>query len=307
MAAADGSLPPPPHGATLTTLAAEVGPAAPRAVRAVFRAADESWMLARGQEVASEVILSDGAAFVRSTRAIYAGLTAAQRASLLGYDPSFDGVIVHELLQLRDVNGRYDRLAVVAGLSTGERKQRARVAHSEAVAVRMGTWQTLRDLLGAEHPVMVGLAAAMKPAETTDVAVEGLVTLADTLERLGNDEAVGPEMREDFELMKLDAAHVQTLRDAADKARETARLADAKPQEMAAAQRALDVQDGRVLHAIGIVTRAFRRARRSDSTMLVPELGALARVFGYGARGRDDDEPDAPTPTPPAPTPTPNG
>lgn len=61
-----------------------------------------------------------------------------------------------------------------------------------------------------------------------------------------------------------------------------------------------------MLHAIGLVTRAFRRARRGDGTMLAPELGALARVFGYGARGRDDDEPDAPTPAP-APTPTPNG
>jgi len=101
---------------------------------------------------------------------------------------------------------------------------------------------------------------------------------------------------------------VEALRGSATRAREAARLADAKPQELAAAQRALDVQDGRVLHAIGIVSRAFRRARRSDGTMLAPELGALARVYGLGPRngGTSEEEPDAPTPTP-DPTPAPNG
>ena len=37
----------------------------------------------RGQVTATEVILTTGASFVRSTRAIYATLSAAQRASLL--------------------------------------------------------------------------------------------------------------------------------------------------------------------------------------------------------------------------------
>ena len=73
-----------------------------------------------------------------------------------------------------------------------------------------------------------------------------------------------------------------------------------------AAQRSLDLQDGRVLHVIGLVVRAFRRARRGDPSMLVPDLGNLARNFGVGRNGRDDEEDPqddrpAPTPTPPTP------
>lgn len=308
MAAADGSIPPPPKAPVSDSLAAEVGAPSPRAARAVFRGADEAWMLARGQVTATEAILTAGAGFVRSTRAVYAGLTPAQRASLLGYDPSFDAVIVHELGLLRELNVRYDRVALAAGLSVGERKQRAREAHSAAATARLGAWQTLRDLLGASHPVMAGLAAAMKPAETTDIVADGLDSVAAVIARL---RAEDPELREDLDLVKVDDDHVAALRDLAAKAREAARVAEAKPQELAAAQRALDLQDGRVLHAIGVVSRAFRRARRADATMLAPELGPLARVYGLGARGGsdDDDEPDAPTPTPdaPAPTPAPNG
>jgi len=196
---------------------------------------------------------------------------------------------------------------MTAGLSVGERRQRAREAHSAAVTKRMAAWLTLRDLLGAGHPVMAGLATAMKAAETTDVAADGLAAVADAIARLRADDA---ELRDDLDLVKLDDACVASMRDVAAKAREAARLAEAKPQELAAAQRALDLQDGRVLHAIGVVTRAFRRARRSDATMLAPELGPLARIFGAGGGrgGSDDDEPDAPTPTPaPDPAPAPNG
>ena len=272
MAGADGSIPPPPKGAPSDSLAAEVGPLrrAPRAARAVFRGADEAWMLARGQVTATEVILTTGASFVRSTRAIYASLSAAQRASLLGYDPSFDAVVAHELGALRELNARYDRVALSAGLSVGERKQRAREAHSAAVAARLAAWQTLRDLLGASHPVMAGLTAAMKAAETTDIAADGLDSVADAIDRL---RAEDPELRDDLDLVKLDDAYVASLRGAAAKARAAARVVEAKPQELAAAQRALDLLDGRVLHAIGVVSRAFRRARRVDAPTPAPNGG----------------------------------
>ena len=44
-------------------------------------------------------------------------------------------------------------------------------------------------------------------------------------------------------------------------------------------QRALDLQDGKVLYLIEKVIRSFRAARRADPTILVPELNKIAWMF----------------------------
>jgi hypothetical protein len=44
-------------------------------------------------------------------------------------------------------------------------------------------------------------------------------------------------------------------------------------------KRALDMQDGRVLALIDVVHRAFRLARRSDKSILMPELNRLSPLF----------------------------
>lgn len=310
--AADGTIPPPEQysGLSLDALAKLLGRASPAARRMAFRGADETWMLARGQETASELILDEGAAFVRSTLSIWALLSATQRASVLGYDPALDAVLVEELVELRARNAAYDRLARGSGSTVGERRQREKESFSAGVTLRQNVFQTLRDLLGAEHAAVVGLAGAMKRAATADVLANGLVALADTIHRARHgDEAHPPnaELVEDLDLAKLTDATETDLRQAAQDVLDTAELAAARPQDLAAAQRALDVQDGRVLHVIGLVVRAFRRARRADETMLVPALGDLARVFGGSGRAGSEDDPPAAPPSPPGPTPPPNG
>lgn len=310
--AADGTIPPPEQrsGISLDALAKLLGPASLAARRMAFRGADETWMLARGQETATELILDEGCAFVRSTLAIWASLTPTQRARVLGYDPALDAVLVEELVELRARNAAYDRLARGSGTTVGERRQREKESFSAGVTLRQNVFQTLRDVLGSEHAVVVGLAGAMKRAASAEVLANGLVTLADTLHRARHGDDQHPpnaELVEDLDLAKLSDATEVELRLAARDVLDTAELASARPQDLAAAQRALDVQDGRVLHVVGLVVRAFRRARRADETMLVPELGDLARVFGItNGRASADEDVSAP-PSPPAPPIPPNG
>ena len=212
--------------------------------------------------------------------------------------------------KLRARNAAYDRLARGSGSTVGERRQREKESFSAGVTLRQNVFQTLRDLLGAEHAAVVGLAGAMKRAATADVLANGLVALADTIHRARHgDEAHPPnaELVEDLDIAKLTDATEAELREAAQDVLDTAELAAARPQDLAAAKRALDVQDGRVLHVIGLVVRAFRRARRADETMLVPALGDLARVFGGSGRAGSEDDPPAAPPSPPGPTPPPNG
>ena len=48
------------------------------------------------------------------------------------------------------------------------------------------------------------------------------------------------------------------------------------------AQRALDIQDGRVLWVIRFAHEAFRSARAFDGTILLPDLGKLTRLYEAG-------------------------
>lgn len=301
------------EGTTLDQLAEELGAPTGVALRLAFRGADEEWMLRQGQSIASEIILRDGVAFVNSTRAVWGALPVEKRRLLLGYTPALDAVAVHELVALRGTNRRYDLLAQGAGVSIARRRQEARDAFSVGVNLRLAVHQTMRDLLGAANPIVVSLDPAMKPAETADIVANGIDTLADTLHGLrhGVDERpADPELVEELDATQLDDALIASMRDTAALVRDTATLSEAKPQDLAAAQRALDLQDGRVLQVVGLVLRAFRRARKSDPTLLVPDIGDLARIFGSPNSGRSDDEPAPPQPAPPqpvAPRPAPVG
>ncbi len=295
----------PREGATLDQLAAELGKPTPVALRLAFRGADEAWMLRQGQSIASEIILKDGAAFVNAARAVWAQLPDEKRRLTLGYSPALDAVAVQELIVLRGVSRRYDLLAQGAGVSIGRRRQEARDAFASGVTLRLSVHQTMRDLLGAAHPIIVSLDAAMKPAETADIVANGLDTIAGTLDvlRHGDDEHdADPELVEELDVAQLDDALIDAMHASATLVRDTSTLSDAKPQDLAAAQRALDLQDGRVLQVIGIMLRAFRRARKSDPTLLVPDFGELSRIFGSPYSGHSDDAPE-PVPPPPQPAP----
>lgn len=295
-------------GTTLDQLADELGTPTPVAVRLAFRGADEEWMLRQGQSIASEIILRDGTAFVNSTRAVWGALAVEKRRLLLGYTPALDAVTVHELIGLRATNRRYDLLAQGAGVSIARRRQEARDAFGAGVNLRLSVHQTMRDLLGATNPIIVSLDPAMKPAETADIVANGIDKLAETLHELRHGDGEHPadaDLVEELDATQLDDALIASMHDTARQVRNTATLSEAKPQDLAAAQRALDIQDGRVLQVIGMVLRAFRRARRSDPTLLIPDIGELSRIFGSPNGGRSDDAPEPPPPQPPPPQPAP--
>lgn len=309
VAAATHADPTPPGLAqTLLALLESLGPPAAAATRAAFRGADPAWMLSTGQTVASEVILRDGTDFVRSVRSIWQSLSAEQRAAAKGYNPGLDAVLVHELSTLRGDSARYDRLALLAGSTLAERRQRARDAWADGVIGRQVNYQTLRDYLGEDHPTVVGLAPSMRAAQTADALAQGLDAVAAAIHvtRHGDAEhTASAELREDLDFAGLGDDAVASLRKQAATVRDTAEAADARPKDLAAAQRTLDMQDGRVLHVMGIILRGFRRARRRHPETLVPALGDLGRVFNVSRGGGEEDDSEPTPPTPPTPAPTP--
>ena len=291
---------------TLLALSASLGAPAAAAIRAAFRGADPAWMLSTGQTVASEVILRDGTDFVRSVRSIWQAMSTEQRAAAVGYNSALDAVLVHELVTLRDESARYDKLALIAGSTLAERRQRAKDAWTDGVISRQVYFQALRDYLGEKHATVVGLAPSVRAAESADGLARGIEHVAGAIHTTRHGDAEHPasaELREDLDFAGLTDDVVTALRKQAATVRETAELADARPKDLTAAQRSLDMQDGRVLHVIGIVLRGFRRARRRFPEMLVPVLGDLGRIFNVTRRGGEDDdvEPTPPTPAPPTP------
>jgi hypothetical protein len=56
-------------------------------------------------------------------------------------------------------------------------------------------------------------------------------------------------------------------------------------------KRALDIQDGRVLVLIDLILRAFRLARRTDKSLLSPELNRLAALFDTRAKAAATEDP----------------
>ena len=90
-----------------------------------------------------------------------------------------------------------------------------------------------------------------------------------------------------IERFGIDGAHAATLRAAAQDVRAAGDVA-AKPTR-SATQRALDLQDGRVLLLIEVIVRAFREAHRENTAIALPDLNRLrgsSRVARESVRKR---------------------
>ena len=85
--------------------------------------------------------------------------------------------------------------------------------------------------------MLADLAAAMKPAETTDIVADGLDSVAAVVARL---RAEDPELRDDLDLVKVDDDHVAALRDRRQGPRDRPRR-EAEAPGTGGRQRALDL------------------------------------------------------------------
>ncbi len=106
-----------------------------------------------------------------------------------------------------------------------------------------------------------------------------------------------------YGLLQFNAALAENLERTADEVKAAGDAEEAPLPDDRVTQRALDVQDGRVLYLLKLAHDAFRHARNHDATILLPDLGSVQRL--YETRSRDKAAGDATpaTTTTPATTP----
>lgn len=242
-----------------------------------FRTAREADLVEAGTTIDSIHVIEDVPRFAGSALAIWTALSPAQRG-LVRLPEQIFALLVHEATQLRGLKGKHDAQAVDTAAAKAEREAKLRQAMRDGITERDLAYDSARNALGDSR--LNELDAVVGTADTAGKLANGLNALADFLDRAAK---ADPEDAESLAEYGAGPDRGRALRDRAESVRELGQATAVSPRRVT--QRALDLQDGRVLLLISKVLRAFRGARRADPTILVPELNRLARLFENQKRG----------------------
>jgi hypothetical protein len=141
------------------------------------------------------------------------------------------------------------------------------------IAERDSVYDGLRNALG--DGVIAKLDELVGTAESADKLAAGLSALAGFIEDVSKKGAKSDRLL--LEQYSVGAACATSLRERASQVQKTGAV-KATPGPRVT-QRALDILDGRVLTLIEKGMRAFRAARRADSSILLPRLNKIAWMF----------------------------
>lgn len=252
-----------------------------------FRTAKEADLVDAGTEVDSQNVLDDVPRFAGSAVTIWGSLSPGQRELVRLPQPLFS-LLVHEAVTLRGMKASHDAQTTDTAAGKVERETRLRAAMREGIHARDIAYDSFRNALGDGR--IDELNRIVGNADGAEKLAQGLTALADLLARAAK---ADPEAALSLEEYGAGPERVQALREHAKKVRELGQATATSSRRVT--QRALDLQDGRVLLLIGKILRAFRAARRADATILVPELNRLARLFETQRRSSaGPSEPAAP-------------
>lgn len=278
---------------SLDSLAKKLGPPDAELGARTFRHAREAELVEAGTAVDSANVLEDVPRFVASAVAIRAGLSPSQQ-KLVRFPQGLLPVLVHEATQLRDLKTKHDAQKSGDAAGKARREADARQAMRDAIAERDTVYDSLRNALGPDCvPELNSLAGT---AETGEKLASGLEALAGFIERTAKAGGQDALALQDYDAGPERAVEMRALAKAV---RELAQATAGSRRRVT--QRALDLQDGRVLMLIGQVLRAFRAARRADSAILLPELNRLTRLYDIRPRGKGAATEPAAPPEPQAP------
>lgn len=251
----------------------------------IFRHVREDSLLARGQSIDTQDILDSAPDFWNSARGAYAALSEAKRKLILGYSPALDSIFAHDLGVLVGKHKAY--LAHSSSSATARARAKKELAQAEehAMGLRDRVARAARDYL-ADSSDRDALLASKGTAETWATLRDGVSNVAKVLEDLRKN----PEMVALFDAVNLPASLISELRAAGAALDARGKAADAIAPETRVTKRELDVQDGTVLHLVGLIWRAFRDAHNQDETILVPKLGKMAFLFETRPRKAKEDK-----------------
>jgi hypothetical protein len=268
---------PTPGTATLATLPSVFGAVDEVSRTLLFREADDSDLVDDGTKVETSTILNSMPTFLVSCAGILAGLTVEQEA-LVYLDPGIFGVLVDETEKLVAEKKRHDD--TVRAEKSGHVAQEVGVtaAAHEGALLRERTRAGLISALGSSRRTMIDTAAGTATEEPALVAT-ALDAVADLLSAVHDPEATSwtAADRAATDRFCVGSSQVAVLRAEAKAVRKASEV-PAKPTRTAS-QRALDLQDGRVLLLVELIVRALRQAHRSSTAIAMPDLKQIAWKF----------------------------
>jgi len=276
---------------TLLELAAILDPPDQGRREALYAAASEADLVGMGVRTASERILLDSPAFFDAAYTIYGSLSHEKRAMLTGFSIALLPIGVDEANKLHALHEAQRETARSGGADKAEAVTVLGSRRHDALTLRDNAIRAIRPYLATEEQ-RARLNALRGTADTAQKLADGLRGVAQTLEELRSSST--PAVVALLDEVGLGVAYVKKLQDNSALLMEADRAAAGAPPQRRVSQRELDLQDGRVLHVIGIVFRAFQAGHDSDETILVPPLTRLARLFKGHRPAREE-----PAPTPP--------
>lgn len=260
---------------SLDQLARDLGePSASLAALALGARSEEDF-LALGTEFASTDILESMPRFLGTA---WAYVSSAKSAPVMGVSKGYLALATRESIVLR---GMLRDALSNAGGSAAARRQKLAQANADARALRDQVLHTLGGLVPAKGKVrdkVLASAGAAPTAETLAVALETLAGVVETTRHGASKD----------ELLAYDELGVTSnlggaLNDQAKALRDAADVASGGNPIKGVTQRALDLQDGRVLHLLTHIHRAFREAHGANPTVVLPPLGRLRRLVERSA------------------------
>ncbi len=281
---------------TLDDLARDLGAPLQEVVDELFEDVSTALLVGIGRKVESSTLYGGVPTFVTSVRDIWAKLSPALREEVVGYAEEFLTVVVHDAVALRALHQRFSRQNSKVAIEVARRKESAQSAFTKGRLLRDQAARLLRRVTRGNDQDTSGLEASIGTADNAAKLAAGLTFIADEIERHLRD---GSATRKRLlARIRLNAAYAAKLRGAAVKAVETDSVASAAARE-AVSQEDLDAADGRVMHVVDWVYRAFKEASELDDAVRVPDLGDLESYF---VTKRGPSKPQGAPPAPPTPT-----
>lgn len=263
---------PPAAPLDLQALRTKLGPANAPFRGRTFRVLSVEALVAEGTRTDSQNILDDMPKFIAEALAILAGLTPA-RAKLVRLPSAIFPLLVEESLRLEEAKASHDATADDQAGSKAAHEVELRKQMREDINLRDGVYDGLRNALGAER--LTALDAVIGVADMPENLAKGLAAVADFI--AGVHKNGSADDRASLDDYDVGAACETMLRARAAALKEAGKVKPAPVRQVS--QRALDEQDGRVLHLVETILRAFRSARRGDASLLVPRLNKIAWIF----------------------------
>jgi hypothetical protein len=272
---------------TLDDLAKALGKPDPEVVEELFEGVTTAVLLAFGRRADSAVLYTGVPAFVGSVQSIWAGLKPVKRAEVIGYAEEFLPVLVYDAVALRALHGRFSLQGPRVAVEVSRRKEAARGAFANGRGLRDQGARLLRRVTRGHGEDASGLETSIGTAGDAASLAAGLTFVADEVKRQIT--SGSPARKRLMARVRLNAAYEQRLRDAAEAVVTTHNSATAAAQE-GVSQEELDEADGRVMHVVDWVYRAFKEANELDDAIRVPELGTLAPYFTTKRAAPKSDE-----------------